>query len=137
MYSEINTHFRTKMNNATFLYNGNALPLIWESDVDGFDGAYIRMALNTNQPSSSEVGYAGAEEVTGFYQVGFFVPASDKGIDFSLNNLADQLRVEFRRQSIVDGDLKVEYLDVERNTPLRIDGMYSCTCRINFRIFAC
>lgn len=140
MYEQINTIFRTAINNAAFSYLGNILPVYFQGDWGSDDGAHVRAKLFTNEENYREVGSFEANpalDVSGFYQVGFFLPSSDNGLEYSLNALTDDLRVAFKRQGFMSGSLKMEYLSTTRNEQLRIDGHETITCRVNFRAFTC
>lgn len=139
MYAKITEIFRTALNNAALSYRGDVMPIYYQGKWGTDDGAHIRAVMFTNEPEYREVGsFDGniSRDVTGFYQVGFFLPSSDKGLDFSLATLVDQLDSAFKRQGFVD-DVKMEYLSITREQPLRIDGHETMTCRINFRAFDC
>ena len=118
-------------------YNGNDLPVYFSGDWEEDQGAHVRCIVYSNEPESSEIGYDAAESVTGFIQLGVFLPASDRGLNFTLNEIPDQFRRIFRRSSFVEGNLKIEWLNVAREEPLRIDGHYSITARVNYRYFHC
>lgn len=140
MYQEINTIFRTALNAANLSYYGQELPIYYQGDWGSDDGAHIRAVMFTAEPDYREVGsFKGnvARDITGYYQVGFFLPSTDKGLDFSLNKLAGELDALFKRQGFISGDIKMEYLSVTREQPLRIDGHETMTCRINFRSYEC
>ena len=137
MYLGFNTIIRTKLNAASFDYNGNQLPIYFGGDWKTDEGAHIRTLVYSNQPEAEEVGFSAPESVTGYLQLGVFLPATDKGFDYSLNELASQVHSEFQRSSFVDGDYKVEWLNVQKEPETRIDGHMTVTLRVNYRYFHC
>ena len=135
-YLFINTHFRQALIDANLTYRGEALPIQYAvDDVIDMKGPHLRASLYINDPQSDEVGYDAAQSATGFKQFILMIPATDKGIDYSLAKFAQDTSRAFRRQSIVEGDIKYEYVSVQRMDPLRIDGFTSVTVRLNFRVF--
>lgn len=137
MYSEFNTIVRKKLNAASFDYNGNDLPVYFTGEWESDQGAHVRSLVFSNQPEAQEVGYSATESVSGYLQLGIFLPTSDKGLDYSLNDLASQVHSEFQRGSFVDGEFKAEWLNVQRENPVRIDGHMIITMRVNYRYFYC
>lgn len=135
MYSELNTLLRKSVNNNTFTYQGAALPVYFSGEWENDKGAHVRVLTDTGTPESAEVGFYASVNTTGMIQLGFFLPATDKGTDYALNELASQVYTAFRRQSFVDGNFKVEWLSVERGDVMRIDGHNTVTVRVGFRVF--
>jgi hypothetical protein len=137
MFSEFNTIIRTKVQSLTLLYKGNAIPIYYEEDINNDKGAHALVLTVINEPISNEVGFAGAETLTGFVQFQIQVPTKDNGINFALSDLSSQLYSQFPRSNFVDGDFKVEWLNVQKEPNVREGGHYSVTCRVNFRTFSC
>ena len=137
MYLGFNTIARKKLNSASFQYNGSELPIYFSGDWEEDKGAHIRTLIYSNEPEATEVGFSAPENVTGYIQLGVFLPATDKGLDYSLNELASQIHTEFNRSNFVDGSYKVEWLNVQRENEIRIDGHYTVTLRVNYRYFHC
>lgn len=137
MYSEINTELRKLVNAATFNYQGSPMKKLFLGEWDTDEGPHVRVMFHQNRPGSREVGFDGYQDLTGYIQVGFFIPATDKGINYSLSDLSGQLFEQFKRSSSVTGDLKIEILDVQKNDDVRIDGHFTNTSLVNFRIGHC
>ena len=137
MFSGFNTIVRTKLNASSFNYQGNKLPIYFSGDWESDEGAHIRSLVFSNEPQASDVGFDAPEYVTGYIQLGVFLSATDKGLDYSLNDLASQIHNQFRRGDFVDGDYKVEWLNVQKGEPVRIDGHFTITMRVNYRYFHC
>ncbi|AUR95358.1 tail-completion protein [Vibrio phage 1.206.O._10N.222.51.B10] len=136
-YSEFNTEVRKKYNSLDLQYNGEAVKKFYEEEYDTADGAHARLLTFINEPDSNEVGFNSSETLTGFVQIIISLPTSDSGLNYFLNNLADQIGDHFPRSNFVSGDLKIEWLNTQRETPLRVNGFYSVTVRVNFRAFSC
>lgn len=139
MITEINTIFRTALKNSLIEYRGVVMPILFQGEYGEDAGAHLRGLLYTNEPTYPEVGsYHGEiiENITGYYQVGIFLPISDKGLDYSINEISDQVRANFKRQGFFDS-IKMEYLSVNRETQTRTDGHEVLTCRVNFRATQC
>ncbi|MGB1320885.1 MAG: hypothetical protein ACPG5L_08135 [Vibrio gallaecicus] len=137
MYSEINTELRKLVNAATFNYQGSPMKKLFLGDWDEDEGPHVRVMFHQNRPESREIGFDGYQDLTGYIQVGFFIPATDNGINYSLSDLSGQLFSQFGRSSTVVGDLKIELLDVQKNDDIRIDGHFTNTSLVNFRIGHC
>ncbi|AUR94742.1 tail-completion protein [Vibrio phage 1.198.B._10N.286.54.F4] len=137
MYLGFNTLVRSKLNDASFQYNSDELPIYFSGQWETDQGAHIRALVFSNEPDATEFGFNAAEEVTGFVQLGVFLPATDNGLDYSLNELASQVHSEFNRSSFSDGEYKVEWLNVQREPEIRIGGHYTVTLRVNYRYFYC
>ena len=65
------------------------------------------------------------------------LPATDKGLNYSLAKLAGEADTYFRPKAIVDGDIKFEILNVEKDENVRIDGFFVTTLRVNYRAVVC
>lgn len=137
MYLGFNTLVRSKLNDASFQYNSDELPIYFSGQWETDQGAHIRALVFSNEPDATEFGFNAAEEVTGFVQLGVFLPATDNGLDYSLNELASQVHSEFNRSAFSDGEYKVEWLNVQREPEIRIGGHYTVTLRVNYRYFYC
>lgn len=118
-------------------YLGSNIPVYfpgeWESDND----PHLRSLVFSNEPDATEVGFSAPENVTGYIQLGIFLPATHGGLDGALAELASKVHTEFQRSSFVDGDFKVEWLNVQKGEPVRIGGHFTITMRVNYRYFHC
>lgn len=137
MYLEQNSIFRAKINSESFMYQGSQLPVYYSGQWEDDDGAHIRILVHVNEPTSTEVGFDAARNLTGFIQIGLFLPSTDRGLDYSLNELASQIDVAFKRQSFVDGNFKVQWLGTTKGDEVRILGHYTATVLVNFSNFTC
>jgi hypothetical protein len=136
-YRDFNTVTRKKYNDLSLLYNGVEIEKYYMVDFEEDTGAHSIIVSHINEPDSTEVGYNAGEQLTGFLQIGVFLPTVDKGLSYSLDDLASQIDTQFPRSGFIDGDLKVEWLNVQRGDPARIGGHMVITMRVNFRVFAC
>lgn len=135
-YTAFNTIVRKKYNALTLLYNSNAIPKYFNEEFEKDTGAHSRLLTYINEPDATEVGFNATEQLTGYIQIGVFLPRSDAGLNFALNDLASQIDLAFPRSNFIDGDLKVEWLNVEREAPIPVDGHYVVNLRVNFRCFS-
>lgn len=136
-YQEFNNVVREKYSNLQLTYRGINIAKYHNEEFEQDNGAHSRLVTFINEPTATEVGFDAAEEMTGFIQIGIFLPTSDKGLNFSLNDMARQVNIAFPRSDFVSGGLKVEWLNVQREQPIRVGGHYTVTMRVNFRVFSC
>ncbi|CAH9016322.1 putative tail-completion protein [Vibrio phage 242E40-1] len=137
-YGDINTELRKLVNAATFTYNGQPMKKLFLGDWDADEGPHVRVAFHVNRPDSRELGFDGYQDLTGYIQVGFFIPATDKGINFALSDLSQQLSEQFKRSNVVNqADAKIQITDVQKNDDVRIEGHFTNTSLVNFTIGQC
>lgn len=137
MYLNINTAIRKKINSLVVIYKSDIIPFYYEEESEGDDGVHALVLTHTNEPDSAEVGFNSAQQVTGYIQIKLKAPTSDSGLNYEMASLADQVNKSFPRSSFIDEDLKIEWLNVERNNVMRVEGHYCITMRVNYRIFSC
>ena len=137
-YGDINTELRKLVNAATFEYRGQQMKKLYLGEWDDDDGPHVRVMFHENRPDARELGNEGYQDNTGYMKFGFFLPATDKGLNFSLANLAQQLSDQFKRNNIPNvSDLKLQILDVEKGDNVRIDGHFTNSCLVNFTVGHC
>lgn len=137
-YGDINTELRKLINAATFEYNGQPMDKFYLGEWGEDDGAHVRVLFHENTPDARELGEGGYQDNTGYIQVGFFIPATDKGINYSLSNLSQQLYDQFKRKNIPNSsDIKLQITSVERGDDVRIGGHFTNTSRVNFTVGHC
>lgn len=128
------------MNNGGLSYRGKALSIYHTGDMEEPQGPHIRTLLYTNRYDYKEVGsnlQNAPRDITGYYQVGIFIPTSDKGIDCTLCEMEDSIDSLFRRSSFSVDGVRMQYLDTECRQRQRVDGYYVATCLINFTAYQC
>ena len=119
-YSAFNTEVRKKYNTLDLQYKSESVEKFYEEEYDTANGSHARLSTFINEPDSNEVGFNSSETLTGFVQIIISLPASDKGLNYAINDLADQVGEHFPRSNFVSGDLKIEWLNTQRETPLRV-----------------
>lgn len=138
MYLELNNIFRAQFTGFNPLYQGGAFTKYYHEDTPAdASGPHLRALLFTNQPEAQEVGFNANEAVTGYMQFGVFLPATDGGLNYSLAEISEDAHAYFSRKNFVSGDIKFEILNTEKSEPLRIDGFFTVTLRVNYRATHC
>lgn len=133
MYTELNTLLRTKCNAIDIQYNSTPLPMyFYGDDVTDVSGAYMMVAKTFNTPQGTEIGYDSDERLSGYIAFGVMLPATDKGLDYALNNCAAQIHSAFPRGNEISGNVKLEIDSVQRGEPTRDDGYYVVNVFVNF-----
>lgn len=137
-YGDINTELRKLVNAATFEYRGQQMKKLYLGDWDNGEGPHVRVLFHENTPDARELGDEGYQDNTGYIQLGFFLPSTDRSLNSSLSNLSQQLYEQFKRKSVANtADLKLQILSVEKGDDVRIDGHMTVTCRVNFTVGHC
>lgn len=137
MYSDLNSIFRDKIDATTITYRSEQVPIIYSTDYDEGDGSNCIVSTLKNQPDSTEIGFNAARIMTGFIQFIAKLPNTKKGLDYALSNISQEIESQYPRSNFVDGDFKVEWLEVEEVSKLRIDGFSTVTVRVHYQVFAC
>lgn len=137
-YGDINTELRKLINAATFEYRGQPMKKLYLGEWDDDEGPHVRVLFHENTPDARELGFEGYQDNTGYIQVGFFIAATDKGLNYSLSNLAQQFSSQFKRNNVPNSsELKLQLLSVEKGDDVRIGGHMTVTCRANFTVGQC
>ena len=131
--NELNTYFRTLLNNSGITYQGSVIPVHFQFDQVSGNSAYIVGSIFTTQPQQLEVGFTAKQEIQGYYNVAVYLPATDMGLDWAVNNISDQISIAFPRGSAVLECGKIEITDIETITPTRQDGQVLAVMRVNYR----
>lgn len=137
MYSNINTLLRGEINSKTINYRGNPLSHVDISEQYTENGAYVQVSKEYADPVSQEVGFDAAQNISGFIQFLVKLPESDKGLDFAVNDIAQQYFVAYPSQSKTINDMTIEYQPTGRPLEGREDGFYTVTVRVSFNIYYC
>jgi len=137
MYSNINTLIRSEIAARPITYLGNNLEHVWISDQHTENGAYVQVSTEFADPVSQEVGFDAAQNISGFIQFLVKLPQSDKGLNFAVNEIAQQYFVAYPSQSKTVNDLTIEYQPTGRPLEGREDGFYTVTMRVSFNIYYC
>jgi len=137
MYSDINTLLKTEIESKNITYRGSNLDQIWISDQHTENGAYVQVSTEFADPVSQEVGFDASQNIAGFIQFLVKLPTSDKGLNFSVNDIAQQYFVAYPSQSKTVNNLTIEYLPTGRPIEGREEGFYTVTVRVSFNIYYC
>ena len=137
-YSDINTELRKLINAAKFEYLNKPMKKLYLGQWDDDSGPHVRVLFHENTPDARELGFEGYQSNTGYIQVGFFVPATDRGINYSLADLSQQLADQIKRGNIENtSSIKLQITSVERGDNVRIGGHFANTSRVNFTVGHC
>ncbi|AUR92715.1 hypothetical protein NVP1176O_13 [Vibrio phage 1.176.O._10N.261.55.F5] len=137
MYSEINTLIRKEINSKSITYKGSELEHVRISKQHTEDGPYVQVSTELADPVSQEVGFDASQNISGFIQFLVKLPESDTGLDYYVNEIAQQYFVAFPAQSKTVDGLTIEYLPVGRPLEGREAGYYTVTVRVGFNIYYC
>ena len=142
MYLELNNIFRSAINSTDIEYTDSVgvtanIPVYYATEYEDATGAHAIASVYKNIPDSTEVGTNGARNVTGYIQFLIKVPTTDKGIDWSLADMARQVDEQFPRMNFIVDDIKMEWLEVEDVVQTRINGFSSVTMRVHFKSHVC
>ena len=137
MYSDINTLLKSEIFSKQIKYRGNDIPQVWISDQYTESGPYAQISVELSDPVSQEVGFDASQNIAGFIQILTKLPESDKGLNFSINDIAQQCFVNFPSQSKTINNMTIEYLPTGRPLEGREKGFYTVTVRVSFNIYYC
>ena len=130
--NELNTFFRTLLNGTPVLYQTVAIPIHFQFDTVDTSSYYIVGSLFTTEPEQLGIGFDDKQRITGYYNIETYLPSSDIGLDWAINDIADQLKVIFARGSTVLSCGKIEITNIELITASKNGGQVLSTARVNF-----
>lgn len=137
MYSDINTLIRGEIAERPITYKGNELPHIWISDQHEENGAYVQVSTYLTDPQRTEIGFDANQTLTGFIQFLVKLPISDGGLNYSVNDIAQQYFKSYPSSSKVINGIKIEYNPTSRPLEGGEDGYYTVTVRVGFTVYYC
>ena len=137
MFSEINTIFRKKVNGLAITYKGQPIPIYYDDENVTPEGAHIIYNDASGDVLATEIGNLGAQTIESFLQFKVKLPLSDSGLNFETSAIASQFYTQFPRGGFVDGNVKVEWLSVQKPLTVTIDGYRAITVRIDYKLFSC
>jgi hypothetical protein len=135
--NNLNSFFRAFINGAGLTYKSAPIAVLHPFDASDGYNAYIATSLFTDDKEQLEIGYTGSQSVDGFYQCMVILPDTDKGLDWALNDLVDQIELALPRGPYAESWGKVDIGGINRLEPLRIDGKASVTVRVNYSAYFC
>lgn len=137
MYSDINTIIRGQIAAKPINYRGQQLDHVWISDQIEESGPYVQVSTELADPERQEIGFDASQEINGFIQFLVKLPESDRGLNYAVNNIAQQYFVSYPSQSFIENGIKIEYSPTGRPLEGREAGFYTVTVRVRFNAFYC